>query len=321
MNRRQFIRNSTLMGLGYGVLNSRSLARENIQAPARVVRASCPGQASSPDTAFLGRILDRALAALTGQPAAQAWQALFSPRDVVGLKVNCLAGRGLSTHPALVMAVCARLQEAGIPAGQIIIWDRLNADLRRGGFTVATDPSRVRCFGNDLGGYTSALYEMGSVCSRLARVVTESCTALINLPVLKDHGIVGLSASMKNYFGAIDNPNKYHTHTGDPFVADVSRLPQLREKTRLVICDALTAQYEGGPPYMPQWCWPLEQLFLATDPVALDSTAWRLIDDKRRLMGMPSLQEAGREPVYILRAARAGLGVADPARIEVIEMA
>src|SRR5208283_4390145 len=75
---------------------------------------------------------------------------------------------------------------------------------------------------------------------------------------------------LKNLFGAIHNPNKYHLNVGDPYVADVNMLPPIRQKVRLHICDATTAQYEGGPSYMPQWTWPCNSLLVSRDPVALD---------------------------------------------------
>lgn len=262
--------------------------------------------------------LDRGLAALFGQSPDRVWRALFKPGDIVGLKLNCLAGRGLSTHKPLVEAVIARLKSAGIAPADIVVWDRLADDLRRAGFRPVNLPGQVRYLGNDQAGYSSRLFEAGSVCSRLSRLVSEECTALINLPVLKDHGIVGMSGAMKNYFGAIDNPNKYHSSAGDPFVADLCRLPEIRSKTRLTICDAITAQYEGGPPFMPQWCWPLGELLLATDMVALDRIGWQILEEKRALSRLPSLLEAGREPRYIHTAGRLGLGQAEIDQIQVV---
>ena len=321
MKRREFIRASAVLGLAAPLLpriaaaqNDRSAAR------ARVVCAQMTLPAGKNEQAAISSALDRGIEGLLQVPARQAWQRLFSSRDVVGLKVNCLAGRGLSTHPSLVEAIVAKLLEIGLKPGQIIIWDRLNADLKRGGFAINLDAQQVRCMGNDAVGYSSRFYEAGSVCSRLSRIVTEHCTALINLPVLKDHGIVGVSAGLKNYFGAIDNPNKYHDRAGDPYVADLNRLPMLREKTRLTVCDALTAQYEGGPPYMPQWSWPLQQLFFAADMVALDSIAWQIIEQKRSQAGLPSLKEDGREPTYILTAAKSAIGIADAARIDIVNV-
>lgn len=71
---------------------------------------------------------------------------------------------------------------------------------------------------------------------------------------------------------------------------------------------------------MPQWCWPLQRLLLATDMVAMDSVAWGIVEDQRRQAGMPSLRDAGREPSYIQSAARTGLGIADPEQIEIVQV-
>jgi len=48
----------------------------------------------------------------------------------------------------------------------------------------------------------------GSVGSLLSTTLTRTCDAVVNLPVLKDHGIVGVTMALKNLFGAIHNPNK-----------------------------------------------------------------------------------------------------------------
>jgi uncharacterized protein (DUF362 family) len=145
---------------------------------------------------------------------------------------------------------------------------------------------------------------------------------VINLPVLKDHGIAGVTLALKNMFGAIHNPNKYHPNAGNPYVADVNMLPAIRQKVRLSICDATTAQYEGGPTYMPQWTWPYGGLLVARDPVALDTVGWRIIEQKRAERGMKPLKEMQREPAYIATAADAQhrLGVNDPNRIERVEV-
>jgi uncharacterized protein (DUF362 family) len=150
--------------------------------------------------------------------------------------------------------------------------------------------------------------------------VTRVCDGIINLPVLKDHGIAGVTISMKNLFGAIHNPHKYHLNIGDPYIPDVFMLPSIRKKIRLTICDAINAQYEGGPSYMPQWSWSFNGLIGGTDPVALDATGWQLIEKKRAEVGLKSLKEAGREPTYIKTAGdiQHNLGTNHPDRIEII---
>jgi len=139
---------------------------------------------------------------------------------------------------------------------------------------------------------------------------------------MKDHGICGVSIGMKNLFGAINNPNKYHDAVGDPYIADVNLIPQIRQKIRLTICDALSPQYEGGPPYMPQWTWQMDSLFIAQDMVALDYCGWQMIEQQRARAGMESLKVCGREPTYIATAADSAhrLGTNDPEKIEMIKV-
>ena len=268
-------------------------------------------------------MLDRSVQALYATDSPQeAWKKVVRPGEVVGLKVNGLAGRGISTNVVLVEVICERLQEAGIAKKNIVVWDRLNTDLESSGFRVATGPDRIRYIGNDTLGYEEELAIYGSVGSRLARTLTQLCDAVINLPVLKDHGIAGVTIALKNMFGAIHNPNKYHLNVGDPYVADLNMLTPIRQKIRLNICDALTAQYEGGPSYMPQWTWPHNGLLTSLDPVALDYVGWQIVERKRAEKGMKSLQAMERAPNYIATAADAQhrLGTNDPDRIEQVEV-
>jgi uncharacterized protein (DUF362 family) len=291
--------------------------------PSRVVVAREPAlrTGGSVDSKRLAALLDRAMQAFFNvDKPVEAWRKVVRPGEVVGLKVNCLAGKGASTHPILVDIICERLQEAGIRARDILIWDRLCDDLESAGFRIATGRDRIRVMGNDLLGYEDELSTFGSAGSLLAKALTRISDAVINLPVLKDHGIVGVTLALKNLFGAVHNPNKYHPNVGDPYVADVYMLPPIRQKVRLAICDAIDGQYEGGPSYMPQWSWPFNGLLVARDPVALDRIGWQIIEDERARRGMKPLREVGREPRWIRTAARHGIGTDDPNRIQRIEV-
>jgi uncharacterized protein (DUF362 family) len=320
-----FALGSTLLGTSPpgSIASPASLAN----APAkksRIVIARDPNLqkgGASLDSSRLLKLLDRAMqAAYDCDSPTEAWKKIVRPGEVIGLKVNCLAGKGNSTRPELVEAICERLREAGIT--EMVIWDRLNADLESARFRIVERGSGVRCFGNDVLGFESELATYGSVGSLLAKTLTQVCDAVINLPVLKDHGIAGVTIALKSMFGAIHNPNKYHVNVGDPYVADVNMLPPIRQKVRLSICDATNAQYEGGPSYMPQWTWPFNGLLVGSDTVALDYTGWQIIEKKRAEMGMKSLKALKREPAYIATAADAqhGLGTNDPKRIERAEV-
>jgi uncharacterized protein (DUF362 family) len=145
--------------------------------------------------------------------------------------------------------------------------------------------------------------------------VSTTCTALVSFGVVKDHDLAGVSAGMKNLYGLINNPNKYHDHNCDPYVADVANHPYVRDKLRLVVLDGVTGQYHGGPAWRPDTNWPLGAVVASTDPLAADAWAWTKIDGERKVHGLPSLAEAKRAPHFLATAERYGLGIGDPARI------
>jgi len=328
-SRRTFLRRSVTLGgaLLAGGAQSWLGARKAFGAApsqSRLVISRDSNLRSTPtslDSARLLNCLDRAMEALYDcDSPLEAWGKVVRPGEVVGLKVNCLAGRGNCTRPELVNAICERLQQAGIK--EIVIWDRLNADLESAHFKIVERGSGIRCFGNDTLGFEDELAVYGSVGSLLSRTLTQVCDAVINLPVLKDHGIAGVTIALKSMFGAIHNPNKYHLNVCNPYVADVFMLPPIRQKVRLHICDATTAQYEGGPSFMPHWTWPYNGLLVGRDPVALDYTGWQIIEKKRAEAGMKSLTELKREPAYIATAAdpQHALGSNDPQNIKVVDV-
>ncbi len=271
----------------------------------------------------IGKLLNIAMEKLFDVTKSEkAWKRLFSKDDVVGIKINCLAGKGISTHQEVVEAIIEGLRSAGVSERNIIIWDRANRDLEKAGYQIRTNRNGIKCYGNDQFGYTSELYEYGEAGSHLSNILVHQCTAIINVPILKDHGIAGMTNALKNFFGAIHNPNKYHDNNGDPFIADVNMLSEIRSKVRITITDALTAQYEGGPPFMPQWAWNYNGILVGFDPVAIDTIGWDIIEQKRKENGLPTLKQVGREPTYIATAAddRHRLGCNDLNKIQIIRV-
>jgi len=281
------------------------------------------GRGATVDSSRVQSLLDRAMQALFDlDHPLDPWKKLVYPSQKVGIKVNALGGRGLSSDVQLVAAICQRLEGAGIRAGDIVIWDRESDELDHVGFHMSTDGNRVRCFGTDMLGYEQDLVTFGSVGSQLSKVLTRNCDVLINVPVLKDHDGAGITAALKNMYGVIHNPNKYHPNGCNPYVADVNMLPEIRTKTRLHICDATTACYEGGPGFKPEYSWKYNGLIVSQDPVALDYTGWQMIERKRAENKLKTLEAEKRAPQYIATAADAQhrLGTNDPKRISVVEV-
>jgi uncharacterized protein (DUF362 family) len=333
ISRRDFLRGLALAGVSIGSLAGCVAGRKSAESGGMssvpddgkaIVVVVRSGELSSPDRAIIKRILDAAVPQALGVASADAaWRMLFKPNDTVGIKVNCIASM-VSSHPQLAWAIADSLVAAGVPADQVIIWDREDRELVSAGYELNMDGPGVKCYGTKPRvGYGKELIVSGSVGSRLSKIISRQCTATVNVPVLKDHNIAGLSLSLKNYFGAIENPNKFHRSNCDPYVADLNLSPQIREKNKLIICDAITVLYEGGPTdCRPRYMWRYNGLIIGTDPVAVDQIGLMLLEEKRASEGLPSLADTGRQVKYVETAADPDhrLGVRDPDKIRVIDL-
>jgi uncharacterized protein (DUF362 family) len=293
-------------------------------APARPVVAVArrPGLATA-GGAFDPRLLEAALGAAVARAAGEstpvaAMRRLFKPTDVVGIKVNCLGGRGVSTRPEVALQLAAFLQAAGVPADRIYVWDRTDRELRAAGYVL--DRGRgVRVFGTNED-FDERLVEWGPSASRFDRVLATELTALVSCSVLKDHGLAGASLTMKNWYGVVHNPNKLHDDSCAPFIPHLVACPVIHDKLRLNVVDGALAQCHGGPGRAPRWAWPYGGFLASTDPVAVDAVGRQVLEARRKEVGLPPLAAEGREPGHIAGAAGLGLGVADLARIEQAEV-
>ncbi|SPE30020.1 conserved exported hypothetical protein [Candidatus Sulfotelmatomonas gaucii] len=316
--------------LGFAGMLGQQSAEHATTGRSRVViarDASLEGTGAQPDEQRVLNLLDKAMAAYTGrEKPVEAWKNIIPPNilagGVIGLKVNGLGGRGISTHAALTMAVAERLQQAGVRAGNILVWDRDKWSLGNCGMSVNTDAGRVRCYGNDVGGYEDEQVQCGAVRVRLTKILTRECAMVINLPILKDHEMAGITFSMKNMYGAVDRPYALHGNNCNPGVADVNCMPVVREKVKFTIGDALSSVYDGGPGFRPERLWYPNALVVGEDRVALDTIAWGMIEQKRAEAGLLSLEAAGRRPDYIATAADGAhwLGTNDPRQIHLLNV-
>jgi uncharacterized protein (DUF362 family) len=274
--------------------------------------AIAPPAGGTPLEAEVARAaVSKAIAAATGATSGtRALAALFGPHDTVGIKVNTLGGRHLSPRRELVDALAGLLAESGVDRDRIVVFDRSSRELRRAGYELPPTGHAYVCRGID-NEYDAEPSMSGAIGSCFARLVSTICTALIGFGVVKDHDLAGVSASLKNWYGVIHNPNKYHDNNCDPYAADVVNHPYVRKKLRLTLLDGVVAQCHGGPAWRPDTCWPLGLVLASTDPVAPDVWAWRVIDRERKRRGLPTLAEAKRPPRFVATAARYGLGVGD----------
>jgi len=277
------------------------------------------------DAARVPALVRNAVAAATGtSEPLQGFKQLFTPDDVVGLKLNCVGGAGLSPTRPLVDALVDVLREIGLPDENIVIWEQNEKRLVAAGYELNANGPGPRVLATDMDPKTQSEWHeaesvtSGKVTTHLTRILTRRLTSVINVGVLKQHDIAGISAAMKNMTGAISNMYDYHADACDPYVADVMAIPEVRDKTRLHVIDALTAQAERGPEHTARWAWPFGGVMAGTDPVAIDRIAWDIIEERRRELGLRTLKKARIEPRWIDTAAGYGLGTSEREKIEVV---
>ncbi len=344
MTRRNFLRKAAVGAMGAGALfhlschsseaESQSQARRLAQQPtpaapapaqaadgrSRVVIARHAGVIRDDEVQedVLAQVVDRAVMELSGQDsAAPAWEHYFSSDEVVGVKVNGLGGPSIATSVLLTKVCVERLQGIGVRPENIIMWDSNPGFLNACGLEVGTKwGSQVLTLDGEL----DEVIEQGSFRGPLTAIVTKRVDGFINLPIMKDHGISGITLAMKNHYGTCANPSDHHANNCDPYIADLNTIPAIRDKQRLILCDGTRGQADGGPGFNPQFFWHPNLVMAAVDPVAHDMVGWQMIEAQRNAFGLPPLADVGRPPKHIQSAADRGLGTNNLDEIEQIEV-
>jgi uncharacterized protein (DUF362 family) len=325
--RRRFVRDLGALSVGLplsasilsSLLSPSRLKSSPVPAKVVIVRDDLVLKEGAPIAERVVAMLGEGLGTLMACEPADALRGLLGGSRHVGLKVNCLSGKPLATRREVAHGL-AGLVLAAVPDADVTIWDRSEDELVGSGYEISARGS-IQCLATDSAGvgYEPFVREAGTVGSKFSRLLTERCDSVVSLAVLKDHGIAGISGCMKNFYGAIHNPNKYHPDGCNPYVADLVGSPMIAEKHKLSIVDGLVAVHSGGPGYKARYRWEFKGLVLGRDPVAVDRVCLDLIEKRRKEAGMRSLADEGRWPRYIFTACDRGVGESDLSKIDVIE--
>jgi hypothetical protein len=273
----------------------------------RVVSVAHAGvwAADAPDPEITLQMLDAGMRQLGGgaDPLA-VWQTLFDPQERVLLKVNCIAAGG-PTQPAVAYAVAQRLQDAGLAAENIRIFDRTDWELADAGYTLNEGGPGVQCYGSRGEGTDAVIAGAG------VRFFQEfdNYDAIVNLPTPKSHGIAGVSCAMKNHYGSVNHPGALHPGGCDPALPELNAHPLIKDKTRLIVAAALAVSpFDWNKPERDR------RLLFSFDPVALDTVARDILVEHYQAQG----RDGGglvNGSHYLTTAQSSGVGATDPALI------
>jgi len=284
--------------------------------PSRVVRARHAGVWDGDNLVpeALGQMLDASITNLTGlDDVNAAWAALFDPGERIAIKVNTILGSSGWTRVPLVTAVTGRLQAAGIPPEQIIVFDRDTYELINAGYTINQDKPGVRCYGTD-GDYTEG-WTVADIDVRLSNILLD-CDALINMPIVKQHMYAGVSFAMKNHYGTCDRPSFLHPPHTARAIAELNALAPIRDRQRLIVGDVLTVvlgdNWESSTPG--------DSILMSFDPVAADTVALQLFSEVRTASGKDPAGYVEKANAWLANSVELGLGTNDPGQMELVEL-
>ncbi|MBN1415208.1 MAG: DUF362 domain-containing protein [Bacteroidales bacterium] len=295
------------------------------------------------------RMIKKAMLELTGQDDLEkAWRTFVSPGERIGLKVNPVAGKLLSTSHAVTRSVVKQLIESGIEKENIIIWDRRDMELKDVGFTAENYPG-IKITGTELQDENGSFYDKdgklygennidkewfywadvegeydaetmpyminGGKYSYFTKIVTKDLDKIINIPILKNAG-GSITNAMKNLaYGSISNTGRLHAQLWNETSAEVCAFAPIRDKVVLNICDALRGCFNGGPGANPQFICNYNSILMASDPVALDRIGYDIIAEKRIAEG---IQKAATPELlkFLTQSSDLGLGISDKTKID-----
>jgi uncharacterized protein (DUF362 family) len=245
---------------------------------------STPG-GDSLDEKVAKEALEKVLLTLTGKAALhQAWDVLlpdYKATEVVGIKVNVLNPK-VPTHPDWLKVLVALLKTKGIKGDKIVVWDRRMDELIKAGYDDKELGCRLEATLDAPGDKGAGWgYELDSVCvagkkARLTNLQTRVVDHLINIAVLKSHGVTGYTGVLKNHYGTIDNPGDFHGSIHKKAIPAINALDEVAQKSRLWLLDAVFGVSQGDTDSVRD-CTPLA-LAASLDPVALDAYGRALRD-------------------------------------------
>jgi hypothetical protein len=151
--------------------------------------------------------------------------------------------------------------------------------------------------------------------------IFKKATALINARPARTHHWSGMGSCIKNYIMFVPKAFEYH---GDSCadLATIWKDLNLKDKTKLNILVMLNPQFHtvGPHSYANKYVWEYKGLIVSKDPVAADSTGLRIIEAKRKEYFGEDVPMKTPAKHIRLAETRHGLGVADPAKIELIKL-
>ena len=302
---------------------------------------------------IIRQMLEQGMRELTGeQSVREAWVKFIEPQDIVGIKINPSGAPACCSSPEIVREIVTAVQSVGVPARNIVVYDRYAYEMDIGSYQALVPPG-IRVVGIQGDKLDASGYDADVFCeatffgewetrSYMASIVSTGVTKIINVPTMKDHSAAGVTGCLKNLgYGTFNNVARSHRSPfsfTDPLIGVMCSVEPLRSKAVLHVMDGMRMVWHGGPLTQNQdFIYQAGLMMVGTDPVAMDTIELEKIEAKRCKEGAPSVwsrepksitengfefyQNAAknlfyRQPHHIAAAGKLGLGISDLKQID-----
>lgn len=336
-SRRKFIKSSALGVSGLMLANSVPtdlLASVNSNNKARVIHIKSDKvfpEGGVIDQDLVSEMLNKAMLKLTNQnDLSDAWKTFFTADDIIAMKLNALGfskikgSEQTKINIKLTNSIVRSMSKANFAEKNFILFDRTDDELKEIGYMIQKNKDSLRIMGttdsrdNGQEGYCAENEIVGEKTTRVTKIITDECTAMINIPIIKAHRLSGVTGSLKNHYGSIINANQFHKNgCSSPGIAEINNIPIIKKKQKLIICNALAAVFDRGPRWNRGLIWNEGSLILGTDPVAVDKVMLDILDAKRVKEG---LTPVAKSVTFLEASEKLGLGTCKSENIELVKI-
>jgi len=236
----------------------------------------------------------------------------------------------------------------GVPAKQIWVYERFENQLRtvpyakflpEGVNLYAAETDRGSILGYDPKVYVETdFFGEEDTRSNLIKLVSETFTKIVNVPVMKEHQAAGVTGCLKNVaygdFSNVARSHQYEKTNTLTFIGTLASVEPLRSRVVLNVMDGLCGVWHAGPfSVNPRFRFYPKEIQVGTDPVAMDRILIDTIEAKRKAEGANSIFDRSREqlgnnrdirknayirePGHVEYASKLGLGVYDESKIKI----
>jgi hypothetical protein len=279
-------------------------------------------------------MVDQGVMNLTGQrTAAEAWRSLmpnYQKGQIIAIKVSFNNTYGSERSTVIdsiiepVNSIIRGIKEAypdDINNASIVIFDSSRGvpTVFRNGCLypgVQFTDSRDNPWGSTMVNFTPA---SGGAFSQPISKELVKASYVINVPIMKRHGMTGVSMAFKNHYGSVQDPNSLHPYTsldGARFTThynpqvDIYKNPHIADKTILTVGDGIFSAFgnQEVPTLWKSFNNKLPKcLFFSADPVAIDSVMAEHVNQERLARAWGEAPETVYS--FLQLAEAAGLGV------------